>query len=99
MKVVAVPVTGIAWYSRKNWPALKTILADASTLPDTFDEWRRSAAALESRMRHEGFIVERVDIDPETFPQWCKSQGLISDDRARSRFASEIATERHARPD
>jgi hypothetical protein len=93
--LVAVPVAGIPWYARKNWPALKAVLADASTLPETFEEWRRAMAAVESQMRHEGFVVERVDIDPETFPQWCKSQGLITDERARDRFAAETARERH----
>lgn len=93
--LVAVPVAGLPWYTRKNWPALKAIFADADTLHDTFDEWRSSVAAVESQLRHEGFIVERVDIDPEAFPQWCKSQGLITDARARSTFAAEVARERH----
>ena len=98
-KLVAVPVVGLVWFSRKNWPALKSILADADTLHDTFDEWRGSVAAVESQMRHEGFIVERVDIDPETFPQWCKSRGLITDHRARSSYAAEVAEERHGQSD
>lgn len=96
-KLVAVPVTGIPWYARNNWAALKSVLADASALPESFDEWRKSAAAAESQMRHEGFIVERVDIDPDTFPLWCKSQGLVTDERARGLFANEVARERHGR--
>ena len=92
---MTLTVIGIPWYSRKNWPVLRTIFVDASDLHDTFDEWRSSAGNLESRMRQQGFIVERIDIDPETFPQWCKSRRLKTDAQARSKFAGEVAREKH----
>jgi len=93
---MTVTVIGIPWYSRKNWDALKAIFSDASELHDTFDQWRNSARNVEKRMRQEGFIVERIDIDPGIFPKWCSMRGLKMNAQARSKFASEVAQERHS---
>jgi hypothetical protein len=92
-KKMPLMVIGIPWYSRKNWSALKILVSDASELHETFDEWRASAGNVESRMRQEGYIVKRINIDPKTFPEWCKKRGLKTDAEARSEFAIEAARE------
>lgn len=92
-----ISAAGIPWYRREDWDALKRIFVDPDDLHDTFDEWRKAAGNLESNLRRDGHVVERAYIDPETFPDWCRSRGLNIDARARSQFASEFVSEKHGR--
>ncbi|WP_119388744.1 hypothetical protein [Taklimakanibacter lacteus] len=88
-------IIGIPWFKRKDWVALKAIFADAHALHDTYEEWRSSVRKVEHRMREEGHLIERIDLEPESFVQWCALRGLRTDAKARASFASEKARERH----
>jgi hypothetical protein len=43
----------------------------------------------------EGFNIVKVYIDPETFPAWCKKNGLEMDAKARAQYALGIAQGKH----
>ena len=84
-------VVGIAWYRPEDWVALKSILIDADKLQDSYQEWLKHAQEVQQQMQREGHVVNRVRIDPKTFPGWCTLRGLRPDAAARSEYASEIA--------
>lgn len=95
INVATVMIVGIPWYRRKDWDALLEAFDDSHVLHDTYRQWRRSAQRFEKILQRQGHTVERVYIDPVTFPEWCRSQGRKVDAEARSMFASEVAGQRH----
>jgi hypothetical protein len=88
-------VIGLAWFRREDYPRLLKIFEDAHEMHDTWDEWEDSAKKVEKRFKAEGCVVERVFIDPETFPDWCRTAGVGVIASARSRFAAETVAKRH----
>ena len=95
--VIVVRATGIPWYRREDWDALKRILEDSDKLHDSFDDWRKAAGGLENHLRSQGHVVERAYIDPDTFPDWCRSRGLNVDAHARTEFANSVAFAKHGK--
>jgi hypothetical protein len=86
-----IDALGIAWYKLEDYDAILRIMADSDKLPDTFSEWRMKAEQREKLERRNGKVVVRVLIDPETFPDWCRSRSLNVDAKARMLYASLIA--------
>jgi hypothetical protein len=52
-------------------------------------EWLQSVTAMAERLRQSGLEVIWVDLEPESFSQWCLARGIANDREARSRFAAE----------
>ena len=86
-----VHILGICWYLEQDYPAVLQIMADAHTLPDTFQRWQQIVQETERRYRAKGKVIIRVVIDPTTFPEWCRSRDLNIDARARNTFAEAQA--------
>jgi hypothetical protein len=82
-------VVAIPWYRREDWGRLKSIVSDAATLHDAFEDWQNEAVNVERRLRREGHQVERVVIDVEAFRAWCIIRGRPTDAAARSEYALE----------
>lgn len=89
-------VVGLAWFRREDYPRLLTIFEDAHEMHDTWEEWEKAAKMVEERFKAEGYVVERVYIDPDTFPDWCRKAGVGIVASARSRFTGETVAKRHA---
>lgn len=70
-------------------------MADADVLPPTFEKWFYRAEQLRGRLKKQGMVVEKVEIDPETFPAWCAARGLNVDAEARNAFANEAVAAKH----
>lgn len=95
-----LPTTaGIGWYTRENYPQCLALFDDANSLPATFDDWLAKAEKAEADLRRQGLRVVRVDIDPQTFPAWCKANGFSRlDTRARAQYGSLKAAEQSQTP-
>lgn len=91
MTETPMQIVGMVWYRAEDYDAIRRIMADGHKLPATFDEWRPKAEAGEQRLRVEGKTVFRAFVDPETFPDWCRTRGLDIDAKARNLFAGQIA--------
>jgi hypothetical protein len=87
-KTQPIRITGMVWYKLEHYDAILRIMADSQKLPATFHEWRMKAETGEKVRRRSGEFVVRVFIDPETFPDWCRSRGLNVDAQARNLFAA-----------
>ena len=82
---------GIHWYKRENFNELVKLFDDGHKLHDTYPEWLASANSLRREIESKGIRVVCVDIDPESFSSWCKSEGRRLDADARSEYASMVA--------
>ena len=94
MKVTAV---GMVWYKREDYQKFLSILDDAQKLPPSFDEWLKSAEKGFQHLKAQGREVEKVHLDSDTFPEWCKSRGVIPDANARMLYANGFVAEKYLR--
>jgi hypothetical protein len=88
MKIQAL---GIPWYRREDYARILAVMTDANLLPRTHEQWLRKAEDVERRCKGQGMTVVRAVIDPDTFPDWCRTRGLNVDAKARTEFANEHA--------
>lgn len=88
-----INVVGMAWYRAEDYDAILGIMSDRNKLHATYHEWRMDAETGEKKLRREGKTVVRAYIDPKTFPDWCRTEGLNIDAKARMQYASRIAYE------
>lgn len=90
-----IRVVGIAWFRREDYPTLLKIFEDADKFAATWDEWIKRAEKAEKRLKDEGHMTERVYIDPDTFPSWCRKEGLGIGADARHKFAASMVAEKY----
>jgi hypothetical protein len=90
-----IRVFGIAWFRKEDYPAPLKIFEDPDKFAPTWEEWIKLAEKAEKRLQNEGHMTERVYIDPETFPDWCRKEGLSIGSHARYKFAAAIAAGKH----
>jgi hypothetical protein len=88
-------VIGIPWCREEDYDAFCAIFEDSKDLPATWAEFAKTAEDTEQHYIGGGAVVERVDIDPQTFPGWCTNHGYGVNASARHRFADRIAKQRH----
>lgn len=91
-----MPVIGLAWFLKQDYPAILDIMADADQLPVDFEKWLYRSQKVERDRKAQGYRVARAIIDPATFPAWCKDRGLNVDAAGRMAFAADYAY-RHGR--
>lgn len=95
IKAVAV---GIAWYTRETYPRCLAIFHDAKDCHDTFDKWLAEAKQVEMHLRDQGIRIERIKINPDTFPAWCAVNGFSRiDAKARAEYCSRQTEMLHNR--
>jgi hypothetical protein len=75
----SIRAIGIAWYRQEDYPAVLGMFVDANNLPRSWKEWLRKAEGVEKQIVRDGAIVERVYIDPDSFPGWCAVRGMDID--------------------
>lgn len=92
-----VRAIGIPWFRRADYDGLRRLFADGAGLPATFDQWHERAEELRRQIEAQGGIAERVMIDPDEFPAWCRGRGLDIDSEARKRFAAAAVARKYGR--
>ena len=90
-----ISIAGVAWYRREDWLQIVAVMDDGDKLPATYEKWLYRAENTVKTFERQGVIVYRVEIDPGTFPAWCKSHGLNVDAKARMEFANVHAAGMH----
>ena len=90
-----VRAVGLVWYRREDYAKVRKIFADGHKLPATFDQWLKRAKRKMEKIQREGHVVVKVYIDPDTFPDWCREQGIRVDANARTIFAGIAAKAKH----
>jgi hypothetical protein len=88
---------GIAWARKEDYPALLSIFEDADDLPPTWERFIERAEKMEQSYKDQGYIVERVYMDPETFSDWCHTHGVGINSQGRMRFAAVAVAEKYGK--
>jgi hypothetical protein len=79
----------LARYRAEHWPRWLEIADDPDAWEETHQEWQTNASAMADRLQHAGLEIVWVDLEPDSFAEWCRTRGLPNDSEARSRFAAE----------
>ena len=91
-----VSVTGLVWYrNAEDYDRLKAIFTDGEKLADTFESWLKSAQIGFDKLTSEGHVVIKANIDPNTFPEWCRARGMELNAKARMAYGNECAANRY----
>jgi hypothetical protein len=74
----------VAWLRKEDWPRWHAI--DRELPP--YDQWLAKIDRAISETERKGKVAIKVDIDPEAFVQWCKSNGKKIDRNTRAEYAA-----------
>ncbi|WP_262027275.1 hypothetical protein [Microvirga sp. Mcv34] len=81
---------GLPWYSREDYPRIRTMMTDRHNLASTYEMWLASAENNETVGQQAGLRIERILIEPAAFAKWCAEQGLEPDGKARTTYVAEM---------
>ncbi len=90
----APDVLGIAWYSREDWPKLKSVAADPEVIEETYDEWLQVVERTRRQLRAQGLEPERVEVNIDELVEWCREAQRPVDAFARAEFTAELLRRR-----
>lgn len=87
-------VIGIAWYEDEaTYRRALGIFSDAKDLPATYEDWQALVRRECEEIKGVGNIALRVEIDPETFRDWCGAHDLPPNAAGRTSFVSRAELE------
>ena len=91
-----IAAMGMAWYkSEEDYLKLKSLFTDSHKLPLKYSDWLSKAELGFKELSSSGHIVEKAYLDPDTFPDWCRSHNFKLDADARTAFASEFVAKKY----
>ena len=61
----------------------------------TWKEWLKDIEQTEKRIQAQGQHTERVYIDPDTFPEWCRREGVGVNSEGRHWFVAVTIDEKY----
>ena len=88
---------GLPWCREEDYPSLLVVCEDSDGLPRTWKRFLEFSEEAERQFKADGYIVERAYIDPEAFPDWCRSNGVRANSNGRMRFAAVFTAQKHGR--
>jgi len=88
---------GIAWIRKEDYTACRAVFVDGHKFFPTWEEWEQSAKKSEEEFKAQGYIVERVYIDPDTFADWCSHNGINTNTQGRARFGADFVGKKYGR--
>jgi hypothetical protein len=81
-------VIKLAYYREEDWKRFIDVIDDRETMFDTWDEWYKSFLNAKHGLMKEGFEVIRIVVDIDELIDYCRSQGVRNDGKARSQFVA-----------
>jgi hypothetical protein len=88
-------VIGISWFREEDYAAIRAISEDGHKMPSKWKDWLKGAEEMEQKAIQSGKVVERVNIDPDTFPDWCKKNGVGVNRQGRHKFIAMAVGPKH----
>jgi hypothetical protein len=87
-------VIGITWYKDEaTYRRALAIFSDPNDMPTTYEDWRAIVRRECEEVKGAGNIALRVDLDPETFKDWCKAHGFPPNAQGRTGFVNRAEFE------
>jgi hypothetical protein len=80
---------GIAWYKDEaTYRRALAVFTDHKDMPATYEDWQTLVRREREEIKGTGNIALRVDINPETFKDWCNAHGFLPDSQGRTAFVN-----------
>lgn len=99
-KIPPLRAVGLAWFREEDYAALRRIFDDGGKMPTTWKEWLQNAEGMERKAKAQaaaqGAVIERVYIDPDTFPDWCAANGVKPDSQGRHKFVAVTTAQKYS---
>lgn len=87
-------IIGIAWFRDElTYRQALSIFTDSRNMPATYADWKALIKREFEEIKHEGNIALRVDIDPNTFTDWCSVRGFLANSQGRIAFVEHMVLE------
>ncbi|MBP1730795.1 MAG: putative cytosolic protein [Deltaproteobacteria bacterium] len=87
-------VIGIAWYKDElTYRRALKIFTDSQNMPATYEDWKVLVGRQCEEIKGSGNSALRVDIDPETFIDWCTKRGFQANSQGRIAFVNHAELE------
>jgi hypothetical protein len=81
----------IPFFTESQWIAARTVMEDGMTFHDNYADFVQRVVQAETRLRNQGQATIRVNIEPDTFAQWCRDHGRKINSESRSTYAAMVA--------
>jgi hypothetical protein len=82
-------VTALMWFADEpTYRRFREVCVDRENFPPSYDKWRASVTRKLAGLERDGAAVRKIEVDPETFLLWCKTNSRRPDARARATFAA-----------
>lgn len=79
-------VIGVSWFRKEDYAAIRRVSEDGHKMPDRWEDWLKGAEKMEKEAIQTRKVVERIYIDPDTFPDWCRANGCGVKREGRHKF-------------
>ena len=87
-------IIGIAWFNDELiYRRALAVFIDSKNMPASFEDWKALVGRECEEIKRAGNIALRVDIDPETFVDWCNVHGFRADSQGRTAFVNDAELE------
>jgi hypothetical protein len=87
-------IIGIAWFKDKlTYHQALAVFTDSKNMPASFEDWKTLVKRECEVIKGAGNVALRVDIDPETFVDWCNLHGFRADSQGRTAFVNHAELE------
>jgi hypothetical protein len=87
-------IIGIAWFKDElTYHQALAIFIDSKNMPASFEDWKTLVRRECEEIKRAGNIALRVDLDPETFVDWCNLHGFRADSQGRTAFVNHAEIE------
>ncbi len=87
-------IIGIAWFKEDDWEVWKKISEDK--LEDKYEDWLIEASLAKLKYEEEGFTIKKVNITPNNFMKWCKTNNKKLNSSSRSQYVSTLLQKSHS---
>jgi len=87
-------IIGVAWFNDElTYRRALDIFTDSKNMPATFKGWKTLVERQLEEITRVGNIAIRVDMEPETFTDWCIARGLQPNAQGRVAFVNHAILE------
>jgi hypothetical protein len=87
-------VIGVIWFNDElTYRRALVIFTDLANMPATFQDWKALVGRQCEEIKRIGNIALRVDIDPDTFADWCYVHGFLTNSQGRLAFVNHVELE------
>jgi hypothetical protein len=80
---------------KEDYPALLVIFDDGDVFFESWEDWLKKAKETEAAFKMDGYVVERIYLDPVTFGDWCRQEGIGTGRGGRTKYAADFVARKY----